>query len=107
MPGVKLDQPADDRQADTKAAMRAIERVLTLREEVEDARQRRRIDAPPIVLQLEHGFSVMHTNHHFDLSGLARELDRIVEQVRDHLIEARLVAVHPRRLELRRDGPGL
>ena len=51
---VHLDQLADDGQADAQAALRAIERLIDLREQLEDARQHLGGNADAGVLHLEH-----------------------------------------------------
>ena len=51
---VQLDQVLDQRQADAQAALRAVERLVGLREQVEDVRQQRRRDADAVVLHRDH-----------------------------------------------------
>ena len=51
---VQLDEAADQRQADSEAAPRAVERPIRLHVQVEDDGQQLRRDAEPGVLDVEH-----------------------------------------------------
>ena len=50
LPAVQFHQVLDQRQADAQAALRAVERLVGLREQVEDVRQESRGDARALVL---------------------------------------------------------
>ena len=47
---VQFHQVLDQRQADAQAALRAVQRLVGLREQVEDVRQESRVDARALVL---------------------------------------------------------
>jgi len=53
-----LGQSAHDGQADAEASLRAIERLVDLREQFEDARQHFRRNADPVVLNFEYRLTV-------------------------------------------------
>jgi hypothetical protein len=96
---VHLDEAAHDGQPYAEPAVRAIQRIIGLGKEVEDAWQRRRLYAPSVVFDLENRMAALRAHSHVDASARGRELRRVVEQVRDHLVKPRRVCANPRRLE--------
>ena len=93
-----LDQPSHEREADAEAALRAVERALELRERLEHHRQRARGDAHAGVAHAEHGIATFVRQLDLDLAARVRVLRRIVDQVAEHLREAREVAADADRL---------
>ena len=96
---VQLDDAAHQREADAEAAARAIERALALREEVEDPRQQLGRDADAGVRARGARRSPVRarsSRHGEPPAG--RVLDRVVEQVGDHLLEPRRVGVDQQRV---------
>jgi hypothetical protein len=61
---MQFHQAADERQADTEAALRAVERALGLHEHLEDGWKQIRRDAKPGVLDAEHSVVVLCPQRH-------------------------------------------
>ena len=90
---VLLDDVAGDGQAQAgPAALAADARPVDLVEPLEDARLGRPRDADAVVRD-RHDDVRRHRSHgHRDGAPVGAELDRVVEQVDEDLLEARLVA---------------
>ena len=91
---MSLDEVAHDGQADAEPALRAIDRLPLLDEQIEDVRQHLGRDA---------NAGVTHAQDHFMVDGLAADgnvpsrrgvLGGVGEQVRNHLAEPRDVGIH-------------
>ncbi|KAF1858502.1 hypothetical protein Lal_00015019 [Lupinus albus] len=91
---VQFDELAHEGEAQAQAALRAVERARGLREQVEHDGQQVGADAVAVVAHGEEGLAVGGVQFHLDVAALRRVLGRVGEQVRDHLHEARVVAVH-------------
>ncbi len=87
-----LDQPSHERESDAEAALRAVERALELRERLEHHRQRACRDAHAGVPHAEHGVATFVRELDLDLSARVRVFRRIVDQVAEHLCQAREIA---------------
>jgi hypothetical protein len=94
---VQVDDAARERQPDAEAALRARERRVRLDEQVEDRGQVLARDADPVVLHLDLGRAVVPLQRHPDPTARGRVLARVVQQVPDHLLQARGVAQHRHR----------
>ena len=91
-PAVLLDEMAHDRQAEAEAAVHAGVGGVGLGEAIEDVRQEPGLDAGPGVAHLDAGAPVHLLEGDGDVPALGAELDRVGEQVRDHLLQARGIA---------------
>ena len=89
---VRLDRRLGDRQAEAEAAELARHPRPFLREGVEDRRQRLARDADAGVGDDQHEAVVDVARHDLDLAFVGRELGGVLEQVPDHLLQARSVA---------------
>ena len=54
---MQLDEGAEERETDAQAALRSRDRLVTLDEQVEDARQQIRLDAAPVVADANDRFA--------------------------------------------------
>ena len=90
---VALDQVAHDRQSDAKPALRSVERLPFLDEQIEDARQHLRRDADPGVAHGQHDVVVDARRANGHHAVRRRVLGRVGQEIRDHLAQARRVAV--------------
>ena len=97
-PAMQRHQAFHQRQADAQAALRAVRRALGLREQVEDIGQHLRLDALPVVAYRDHGFAAFAGHAQGDLAARRRVLGGVIQDVRDHLHQARTVARHVQRL---------
>src|SRR6185436_19030911 len=88
---VQLRNPLYQRQADPQPALRAIETALALHEQVEDPRQQLRLEAEPRIAHAEHSLARLAAHAHLDAAGRRRVLDRIGQQICEHLIDARRI----------------
>src|SRR6185503_12490087 len=86
------------READAEAALAAVERALALHEKLEHPRQELRLDAAAVVLDGDGGLAFAARRGEADLPALRRVLRGVVEQVGQHLREAREVAHQPYRV---------
>ena len=100
---VHLDQPLHQRQPDAQAALRAVERAIDLREEVEHLGQHLRGNADAGVAHAEHRLLPFPRRGNPDRAALRRVLGGVVEQVGEHLRQPGLVGVDAQRLA--RDMP--
>src|SRR2546430_15984608 len=91
-PLVELDQPLDEREPDAEAALATIEAALALHEELEHARQELGVDAAAVVLDRDGSDAFAGHGGKPDAPALAGVLGSVVQQVGDHLREARKVA---------------
>ena len=82
------------------AALRAIERPLTLHERLEDLRQQLRRDAQSIVAHPEHGLPTLSGQCNADDSAGPRVLDGIREDIGKDLLDPDRIAVNPVRSAL-------
>src|SRR2546423_11562284 len=92
-PAVELGEPPYERQPDAEAAARPVERLLALDEEIEDPRQQVGVDALSVVAHAELRVLFVALDGELDLSALGRVLDRVLDEIRDDLLEADRVAV--------------
>ena len=95
-PAVRLDQPPHDRQPDAETAVSPIQPALALHEQIEDPRQEIRRDADAGVAHAQDGLATDGLDLHGYRPARGRVLDRIRQQVGDHLFEAHAVAAHQR-----------
>ena len=94
---VQLDEALDHGEPDAEAALAAIKGALALGEELEHMRQQLRVDADAVVAYGDHGLAAVGGGAELDAAAFAGVLGAVVEQVADHLREAREIAVHPDR----------
>ena len=86
---VQLDDVADDRQAETQAAVRALAAAVELAEAIEHERLELGSDAAAGVADLDdHSCFVFAREEQLDAAAGGRELDRVGQQVPDHLLQA-------------------
>ena len=90
---VQLDEPLHQRQPEAEAPARAVERLRLLHEQIEDALQQVGPDALAGIPHAQHGVAVGPLDDHPHLAAGRRVLERIVDQVPDHLLEPCRVAV--------------
>jgi hypothetical protein len=81
-----LDQPLYECQPDSKAALRPIQRMVGLREEVEYAGQHLRRNSDTGITYPEHYFVVLKLHQHLDSAGRRSELRRVVYKIIDYLL---------------------
>ena len=93
-PAMHLDQRAHHREADPQPTLRAIQRPRLLHEQVERARQQLRGHARAVVAHLHHGLAAFDRHRQRDVPVRVGVLGGVVEQVREHLHQARGVGVH-------------
>ena len=104
---VLLDDVAGDGQAETgPAALAADPRPVDLVEPLEDARLGRPRDADAVVRDRHHDVRRHRSDGDRDGAAVGAELDRVVEQVDEDLLEARLVAADGRHRLGDHDGQG-
>ena len=70
-------------------------RSLRLREEVEDVRQQVGCDPYACITHAQDGFLALSLQTDRDVAALFAVLGGIAQQVHDHLLQPRRVAVHP------------
>ena len=103
---VHLGQPADEREPDTETSLRALRLRMHLREQLEDPRQQLRRNADARVGDLDHRVLALAPDAQPDPAAGIHELRGVVQDVGDHLHEARLVALDAdqlvRQIELER-----
>src|SRR2546428_551143 len=97
---MQLDEAADQRETDPEAALGAIERCVSLHEEIEYPRQRIGGNPIAIVANVDPDFvtAVVHHGAYRDVAALRGELDGIVHQIADDLLEPQRVDEHHHRL---------
>ncbi|NJK88794.1 MAG: hypothetical protein HC923_04930, partial [Myxococcales bacterium] len=91
-PFVQVDEVPHERQAEAQA-FRRIGRALVLDEQLEDAARLGRIEALARVGYGQPRAVVLPLEHHVDPTVSGRVLDRVVEQIHEHLHQPRRVAV--------------
>src|SRR5262245_29662444 len=89
---MQLDQVFDERQSEAESAVPSGARRVGLSETVKDIRQEIRADAFARVAHGDANVRVYALQERFDAASLRGELDRVGEQVPDHLLQARRVA---------------
>jgi len=72
-------------QADAEAALRAIERARTLREELEDVWQQVRSDTHAGIADTQQNHLPLRLGFEPDVTALRGVLRRVDEQIREHL----------------------
>ena len=92
---VELDEAPHDREPDAEAPLGPVERPLGLREGLEDARDHLGRDADPAVAHVQHRLLADALGAHLDPPARLRVLDRVGQQVDQHLLEPRGVDVDP------------
>src|SRR5437899_1117488 len=78
---------------------RTVDVPLTLDEKVEHSRQKLAGDADAGVVDVQNGITGVRRHRHANLPAGRSELGRVADEVRDDLLDSRLVGVHPHRLE--------
>ena len=104
-----LDDPARDRQTQTGAAISPRHRCVSLRKTVEHAAELRLGDADPRVANLDaqySGVSLDLLDHRDRHSADLGELDRVGQEIQQHLRQARRVRQHGAQAFGRDDGQG-
>jgi hypothetical protein len=96
-PAVQLDQPFADRQPQPAALLRA-RRILHLAELLEHQRLVRRRDPNPAIGYADAGHAVSRRRRAHRNPTPLGELDRICQQVEQHLAHAGLVDRHQRQI---------
>ena len=96
-PLMQLDQALDECEPDTQSALAAIEAALALHEELEHARQELGLDAAAVVLHGDGGEALAGHGGEPDAPAFTGVLGSVVQEVGDHLREAREVAEQPHR----------
>src|SRR5581483_6456300 len=97
---VRLDDARGDREAETEAAMAALLRIGRLPEPLEDVRQERAVDADAGVGDDDLDLRVARRYGQRDEAARWRELDRVGDQVRQHLLKPVRVALDRRGLDV-------
>src|SRR3954462_3015381 len=90
---VHLDEAAHEREPETEPALGAIERSLTLGEEVEDAAEQILLDARAVVADGDDDLVALAPAGEGDPPARVRVLRGVGEQVREHLGEPHRIAV--------------
>src|SRR5687768_12937091 len=90
---VEARELADDREADAEATARAVERPRRLGEQLEHARKELRGDPGSIVAHAHFRCIAMTPYGDVDPPASRRELARVVDEVRDDLLDTRRVRV--------------
>ena len=93
-----VHESLDERQADTQTALSAIEAAVDLREHVEHERQHLGRDAQPVVDDAQLGSVRSGRERYLDASPARRVLAGVVQQIADHLFDARRIGIHPYRV---------
>ena len=93
---VDVDQVLDDGQPDAEPGEALAGAGLLLAEALEDLRQEFRADAAAAVGDGDFVLIAVGARIHVDAPAGGRELDRVGEQVPDHLLQARIVRHHVR-----------
>ena len=91
---MQLREALHQGQADAHSALRAVEAVVRLREEVEDPGQRVRRDADPAVRHAYGHGPLLAREHDLYASAWRRVFDRVAQQVVEDLLQAHCVADH-------------
>src|SRR6266540_1440998 len=89
------------READAEASMRAPGRAATLAQTIEDVGQEVRANPLPCVADRDLDVRVHALNLDLDSPALARELDRVAQEIPHYLLEPARVPAHgrPRRFD--------
>jgi hypothetical protein len=104
-PAVQLDELADDGEPQPQPSLAARAAATGLAEPLEDVRQELGGDPLPVVADDHLDPAAVAAQEQLDVAALRRELDRISEQVAQHLREPVGIARHRRlRLDLRAEG---
>ena len=88
-PAVLLDEMAHDRQAEAEAAVQACVGGVGLGKAIEDVGQEPRSIPAPVSLTLRRAHPFTFSRLTRDVAAVGAELDRVGQQVRDHLLQAR------------------
>ena len=91
---VQLDELPNDGQPETESGMAPGHRAVSLAETIEHVRQEHRIDALAGIDNLDLQIVFRGYDEEIDATALGRELDRVREQIPDHLLEPANVSVH-------------
>ena len=94
---VEEHQMVDDREAEPEAATRR-HRHVALAKAIEDVRQKRRVDATTGIGDADDGATAGHRDDHVDAAAGRDELHGVGQQIDEHLLQPRGVAVHDGRL---------
>lgn len=97
-----LDQPLYECQPDSKAALRPIQIMVGLREEVEHAGQHLRRNSDTGIAYTEHHFRLLELYQHLDPAGWRSELRRVMHKVIDYLLQTRGICIDLNSVRLRR-----
>jgi hypothetical protein len=90
---VQVDEAPRERESDPEAALRAIDRLMELREHLEDRRQLVARDADTGVRDGDVHRGTVASRRHRDRSSAWRVFARVRQQIRDHLRDARRIRV--------------
>jgi len=96
-PAVQLRDRPHDGEAESEPALGAVEVAPALDEQLEDARQERRVDAAPVVLHLQPRRRAERRRAQPHMPAGGRVLDGVGEEVRDHLRQPLRIGVHDER----------
>src|SRR2546423_6622159 len=86
-PAVLLDNGFDDGEPNPQPAVGARRRAVRLAEAFEDERQELRADPPAVIADGHLDIGLDPLKPDFDAPALGRELDRVREQIPDHLLK--------------------
>src|SRR5262245_26020699 len=100
---MRLDQLAHDREPHAETAVASIEPALALDEQIENARQELGRDADAAVLHAQHRLIAFGLDLHDDGAARRRVLQRIRQEVREHLLQPRAVTMNRRTAETQRE----
>src|SRR5262249_38592184 len=100
---LKLDEPLDERQADTESALQPVQRRRSLDEYIEDARQEIRAYADPVVLHPQLCGSICLGHADAYRSARRRVLQGVRDEVDHDLIDSRRIGIDPCRPSGKRD----
>ena len=101
-PAVQLHQVANEGQPDAQAALGSVDRVVGLRERLEDAGQDARVDPDPVVSDPNLSHPALRRHSDLDAPAARRVLERVGQKIVQDLLQAHGVAL---RGEARAGGP--
>ena len=97
---VKLDEPANEGEANAESGPPLTPPLHPLHEQVEDSRQQLRLNPDPVVLYRHDDVGAIVLDPNRDRSARRRVLHGVAEQVHDHLLDAVGIRIDPRGLDV-------
>src|SRR5215467_9657348 len=84
---MQLDELLDHGQTDSHARLRTTGARISLTKNLEDMRQKRRVNSLPVVAHLQHDVVNVFFETNGDDAAARRKLDRVVQEIPDDLFE--------------------